>query len=99
MNPDDKPSGGGWSDVGDDATVTGARKRDRDVTPRMIVAVLALLAAGTFVFQNGNRVETTFLFFEGRQPLWLVIVLSVLLGALLGQGLGLLRRRRKDDDG
>ena len=98
MNPDDQSSGSSWRNLGDDETVTGAQKRDRDVTPRVIVAVLALLAAAAFVLQNGNRVETTFLFFEGRQPLWLVIVLSILLGALLGQAVGLLRRRRKDDD-
>jgi len=98
MNPDDQPSGGNWRGIGDDDTVTGATKRDRDVTPRMIVAVVALLAAASFVLQNGNRVKTTFLFFEGRQPLWLVILLSMLLGVLLGQAFGLLRRRRKGDD-
>jgi uncharacterized integral membrane protein len=97
IDPDDQPSGGGWRATGDDDTVTGARGRDRDVTPRVIVAALALLAAGAFVLQNGNRVKTTFLFFEGRQPLWLVIVLSILLGILLGQAFGLLRRRRKSD--
>ncbi|HEY8546820.1 MAG TPA: LapA family protein [Acidimicrobiales bacterium] len=98
INPDDQPSGGGWRGIGDDETVTGARKRDRDVTPRMVVALVALVAAALFVFQNGNRVKTTFLVFEGRQPLWLVIVVSVVLGMLLGQALGLLRRRRKNDD-
>jgi uncharacterized integral membrane protein len=98
MNPGDQPSGSSWRNVGDDDTVTGARKRDRDVTPRVIVAALALLAAATFVLQNGNRVKTTFLFFDGRWPLWLVIVLSMLLGVLLGQAFGLLRRRRKHDD-
>lgn len=98
INPDDQPSGGNWRKIGDDETVTGARQRDRDVTPRVIIAAIALLAAAAFVLQNGNRVKTTFLFFEGRQPLWLVIVLSILLGVLLGQAFGLLRRRRKDDD-
>lgn len=97
-NPGDQPSGGNWRDIGDDDPVTGARKRDRDVTPRMIVAVVALLAAATFVLQNGNRVKTTFLFFDGRWPLWLVIVLSIGLGVLLGQAFGLLRRRRRHDD-
>lgn len=98
INPDDQPSGGGRNDIGDGETVTGARKRDRDVTPRAIVAAVALLAAGAFVLQNNNRVQTSFLLFEGRQPLWLVIVVSLLLGALLGQAIGLLRRRRRHDD-
>jgi uncharacterized integral membrane protein len=62
------------------------------------VAAVALLAAGAFVLQNNNRVQTSFLLFEGRQPLWLVIVVSLLLGALLGQAIGLRRRRRRHDD-
>lgn len=94
MNPDDVPSVGNWKSL-DDETVTSARKVDRDIRGWVIVAGLALLAAVIFVVQNSNKVEMDFLFFGGSQPLWLVIVLSMVLGALFGQGIGLVRGRRK----
>ena len=74
--------------------------RERDWGPRLIIAGVALLAAVLFMVQNNNRVRTEFLFFNFRARLWVVIVVSVLLGALLGQAVGLLRRRsrKKDDD-
>ena len=98
INPDDVPKGGAWKDIGDDETVKGARKRDRDVPARLIVAVIALVLAIFFVFQNTKKVETKFLFFDGTQPLWFLILTSVLLGVLLGQAVGILRRRSKKDD-
>jgi uncharacterized integral membrane protein len=95
---DDKPSG--WSQFRDgkiidsaDSTSTG-----RDWAPRLIVAGLALLAAVIFIVQNNNRVKTDFLFFNFKPRLWVVIVVSVLLGALLGQAVGLLRRRIRHKD-
>jgi len=94
MSSDDLPSGSKWKST-DDETVTSARKVDRDVRAWLIVAGLALLAAVIFVVQNSNKVEMDFLFFGGSQPLWLVIVLSMVLGALFGQGIGLVRGRRK----
>jgi uncharacterized integral membrane protein len=71
------------------------RERSRDVAPRAIVALVALVAAVVFVVQNRNRVETTFLFVDATPRLWVVIVVSLLLGALLGQAGALLARRRK----
>lgn len=59
------------------------------------MAVLALVAAVIFVGQNRNRVETNFLIFDGNPRLWVVIVVSLLLGALLGQAIALLARRRR----
>jgi len=94
MNPDDRPSSGSWSSL-DDETVTSARKVDRDVRTWVIIAGVALLAAVIFVVQNSNEVEMDFLIFGGSQPLWLVIVLSMVLGALFGQAIGLVRGRRK----
>ena len=73
-------------------------KRDI-VSARLIVAGLALIAAVIFVVQNDDRVETKFLFFDGTPRLWVVILGSILLGALLGQVVGVLhRRRRRQDD-
>lgn len=90
---DDQSSGGGWGPFKDG----GPPKQEgrRDIAPRVAVALLALAAAIVFVAQNSNRVETTFLFFEGSARLWIVIVVSLLLGGALGQAVGLMHRRRK----
>lgn len=96
MDPDHL-KGGGWKGLDDDETVSDAQKTDRDVKARLVIAIVALLAAVVFVVQNGNRVETDFLFFSGRQRLWVVILVSMVLGALLGQAAGILFRRRRKD--
>lgn len=67
--------------------------------PRLMAAGFALVAAAVFVAQNRERVETKFLFFTGTPRLWVIIVFSLVLGALLGQAIPALRRRRKGKDG
>lgn len=98
INPDDPSAGGNWKDLDDSATVSGAKKKDRDVPVRIVVAVIALALAIVFVVQNRDEVETNFLFVHGTQPLWFLILINLLLGALLGQAIGMLRRRSKKDD-
>jgi uncharacterized integral membrane protein len=66
-----------------------------EVPVRALAAVGALFAVVVFIFQNRDEAETNFLFVHGSQPLWFVIVISVLLGALLGQAVGMLRNRQK----
>lgn len=95
IDPSQQP-GPDWAEFGE-GQAGGAKPRERDVAPRVIVALVALVAAVVFVTQNRNRVETTFLFFDGHPRLWVVIVVSLLLGALLGQAVGLLVRRRRKD--
>jgi uncharacterized integral membrane protein len=87
-SPDEQLDRSGWVD----------RKEGgkRDVAAvRLAVAGLALAAAIVFVVQNSTHVETNFLFLDFNARLWVVILVSVLLGAGLGQAAGLLRRRRK----
>jgi len=66
-----------------------------EVPVRALAAGGALLAVLVFIVQNRDEAETNFLFIHGTQPLWFVIVISVLLGALLGQAVGMLRHRQK----
>jgi uncharacterized integral membrane protein len=90
-SPDEQPDGSGW--------VERKEGGQRDVaTARLAVAGVALAAAIVFVVQNSTHVETNFLFLDFNARLWVVILVSVLLGAGLGQAVGLLRRRRKKVD-
>jgi uncharacterized integral membrane protein len=66
-----------------------------EIPVRALAAGGALLAVLVFIFQNRDEAETNFLFVHGSQPLWFVIVVSVLLGGLLGQAVGMLRNRQK----
>jgi uncharacterized integral membrane protein len=54
---------------------------------------VAALAA--FVFQNTDDVPVSFLFWEFTWPVWLLIVVSALVGALVWFGAGVMRRRRR----
>ncbi|NHZ71170.1 MAG: DUF1049 domain-containing protein [Proteobacteria bacterium] len=65
---------------------------------RIAILVLALAitaVAATFIAQNTEDVSVDFLFLSGQAPLYVVIVISMALGALLTVILGGLRRRRK----
>jgi lipopolysaccharide assembly protein A len=64
------------------------------VSGRLIIAVVALVLAVVFVVQNTQRVRIHFVFFTVSSRLWIGFIVCLVLGALLGQVLGLLRRRR-----
>jgi uncharacterized integral membrane protein len=48
-----------------------------------------------FMIQNTQRVRLDFLFWTFAWPLWLLTMVSALLGALVWLGLGVMRRRRR----
>ena len=62
------------------------------------MAAVAGACAVVFASQNSQRVRMEFLFFDVTTRLWVGFVVSVLLGALLGQAVGAVRRRRSTDD-
>ena len=51
-----------------------------------------------FVLQNTNDVRVKFLFWDFTWPLWLVMIVSALIGALVWFGLGVVRRHRRRQD-
>ena len=51
-----------------------------------------------FMAQNTDKVTLEFLFWDFRWPLWLVVLLSATIGALIWLGLGVLRRHRRRAD-
>jgi uncharacterized integral membrane protein len=54
------------------------------------VAVLAI-----FIAQNTQDVPVEFLFWDFTWPVWLLTLVSALVGALVWLGLGILRRHRR----
>ncbi|GMQ92875.1 MAG: hypothetical protein BMS9Abin12_0352 [Acidimicrobiia bacterium] len=63
----------------------------------IITGIVAVIAA-VFIVQNSDETEMEFLFFSGRVPLSLVIIIAIALGALLGWFGGYMRRRKKRRD-
>ena len=57
------------------------------------ISGLALLVV--FVVQNTEDVKLDFLFWDFTWPLWLLTIVSALLGALVFFGLGVMRRHRR----
>jgi uncharacterized integral membrane protein len=61
-------------------------------------AIASLAGAGAllvFMIQNTEDVTVTFLFWEFTWPVWLMVLVAALVGALVWFGLGVLRRHRR----
>lgn len=63
----------------------------------MIVTAVILVGLAVFVIQNMEPTPVEFLFFSASLPLWLVVVVSVALGVVLGWIWRWMSRRRKKD--
>ena len=65
----------------------------------MIVSAVILVALAIFVIQNLDEVEVEFLFLSVAFPLWLVAVIFLVLGVVLGWAWRWMSRRRKKTRG
>jgi uncharacterized integral membrane protein len=83
--------------VGDNDGV-GRAGEGRRASAGLIIAGLIVIAVAIFVAQNTNSIPVQFLVFDFEMPLWLLLVIVFLLGAVVGQGAMWLRRRRKRKD-
>jgi uncharacterized integral membrane protein len=68
----------------------------RGVNGRLILAIIAVIVALIFIFQNTHKVNITFLFFTVETATWVGFLVSLVLGALIGQAFVSLRRRRRE---
>lgn len=62
---------------------------------RIIVVGLVALALILFVVLNGADTEVSWLFFKTNGPLWVVILVSAVLGAVLSEVIGWMVRRKR----
>jgi len=65
--------------------------RVRRFGPPALIALIALL----FVVQNTDSVPFSFLWFEFRWPLWIMLLVFTTIGALVALGVARRRRSRK----
>ena len=63
----------------------------------LLVGVVLVVVLGVFVAQNTESTEVTWLVFDRAAPLWLVILIAAVAGALLTEVAGWLMRRRRRD--
>ena len=82
-----------------DTHATGDREyRDRGSRVGLTIALIVAVAAVIFVLQNSDEAAVEFLFLNTTVPLSVVILVSMVLGAILGSFLGYTRRRRRRRD-
>jgi uncharacterized integral membrane protein len=82
----------GGSEFPMDETSEGVDKRR---AAQFGVAGIAIVVAVLFMAQNNERVELNILMFSVTTRLWVGLLVTLVLGALLGQGLEVLWARRK----
>ena len=104
MNEELTPPSGRFSrgrpaSAGPGSSPKADQDRGRSVRPGVIAAVLVAAALIVFVVQNGSEVPVSWLFIEVNGPLWAVIVVAAVAGAVLSEiiswVIGRSRRRRK----
>jgi hypothetical protein len=59
----------------------------------LVAAILGVCVA--FVMQNDTHVETSLVLFSVKTQLWIGLVISLAVGALMGQAEGLIWQRRR----
>jgi uncharacterized integral membrane protein len=64
----------------------------------LIIAGIIVILVAIFVAQNTEDVSFEFLWVNFEWPLWLVLTIVFVLGAVAGQGLMWLRRRNRRRD-
>ena len=60
-----------------------------------IASLSGLTVLGIFMIQNTDDVTVDFLFWSFTWPVWLLTLVTALVGALVWLGLGVLRRHRR----
>jgi uncharacterized integral membrane protein len=60
-----------------------------------IASIAGVAALISFIVQNTDDVKLDFLFWHFIWPVWLLTIVSALLGALVWFGLGVMRRHRR----
>ena len=67
----------------------------RGISARQVVAIVLAVLALVFVFQNGDDVAVQLLVVEVRAPLWIITLVLLALGVVIGWLLSSRRAKRR----
>ncbi len=82
--------------TGDDGTSPSEERREGlALSGGAIASIAGGAALATFMAQNTDDVTVQFLVWKFTWPVWLLVLISALIGALVWFGLGVLRRHRR----
>ena len=81
-----------WEQTGKD----GATPEKRGLGIEVVLFVIVALAIGAFIGQNTNKVKIDWTFLHFSAPLWLLILIVLIIGALLDRLVTLIVRRRRN---
>jgi uncharacterized integral membrane protein len=76
-------------------TADAAGGRGLRVSGGAVASLVGLGLLAVFMVQNTERITLSFLFWSFTWPLWLLTLVSALVGALVWFGLGVMRRHRR----
>jgi len=79
----------------EDSTEVPGGGVDARLIARLVVGLAVVVLAVIFVVRNSERVELRFIFFDVTTRVWVGLVVALVLGALLGQGIEAVVRRRR----
>ena len=60
-----------------------------------IATIIGFGALGLFMLQNTDDTRVEFMFWDFTWPVWLLVLVSATLGAVIWLGLGIVRRHRR----
>jgi uncharacterized integral membrane protein len=75
-----------------------ARKSEQGVYLLIAVAALVVIYVVAFIVTNAKRVEVSFVAFDARAPLIVLLLVCVLLGIVIGVIVARIAERRRGDD-
>jgi uncharacterized integral membrane protein len=81
--------------TGDHEEWTGEDKQGLRLGGGAIASLAGLGALGVFMVQNTDDVTVKFLAWEFTWPIWLLILVSALIGTIVWIGVGIVRRHRR----
>ena len=79
----------------DEPIASSGSSDERRLGGGAIASLTGVVLLIVFMLQNTEDVKLEFLFWDFTWPLWLLVIVSALLGALVWFGIGVMRRHRR----
>jgi uncharacterized integral membrane protein len=81
--------------IGDGDTTPGGEQQGLQLGAGAIGSLAGVAALVIFMIQNTDDVTVKFLVWDFTWPVWLLVLVAALIGAVVWFGLGVLRRHRR----